>query len=159
MASTRFYYDTCRINKQVEESTAHERYVFGTPGPGSHVAFETNPYFRLQRYGANLTSNSLNVENDLRGLTRVLTHDCMNYKTHSVPYSLIYKDLGTQYTDVDETRTTNPAFLLLDQDISEYRFQPLFRDYQKHAASDMYYSRNSSRVMTKEMYERGLSSK
>jgi hypothetical protein len=154
MAFTRFHDDICRINKYVEESTGPGRYIFSTPGPGSHVPFETNPYYRLQQYGANLTSNSLNVENDLRGLTRPLSKDCYNYQDNAVSFSKIAHDLGTQHSAVEESRSVLPAYMILDKDITEYKFTHLFHDAQKGAESDFFYSNNSSRVQTKEIYEK-----
>lgn len=154
MAFTRFHDDICRINKQVEESTGAGRYIFGTPGPGSHVAFETNPYYRLQKYGANLTTNSLNVETDLLGMTRPISRDCYNYKKNAVPYQNISTDLGTQHSNVEESRSVLPAYMILDKDITKYNFTDLYRDAQKGAKSDMFYSNNSSRVQTKEVYEK-----
>lgn len=154
MAFTRFHDDVCRINKYVEESTAPGRYVFGTPGPGSHVPFETNPYYRLQKYGANLTSNSLNVESDLLGMTRPLSHDCYNYKTNAVDYKTVYQHLGTQHSNVEESRSVLPAYMILDKDVTEYRFTQLYRDAQRGAKSDFFFNNNSSRVQTKEVFEK-----
>lgn len=154
MAFTRFHDDVCRINKHAEESTGAGRYIFGTPGPGSHVPFETNPYYRLQMYGANITSNSLNVESDLLGLTRTLSRDCYNYETSAIPYQNISNDLGTQHSNVEESRSVLPAYMILDKDITEYNFTQLYRDAQKGAKSDMFFNNNSSRVQTKEVYEK-----
>lgn len=153
MAFTRFNDDICRINKQVEESTGPGRYIFGTPGPGSHVAFETNPYYRLQKYGANLTTNALNVENDLLGMTRPTSKDCYNYEKHSTHYKNISQDLGTQHSNVEESRSVLPAYMILDKDISEYKFTHLYHDPQKGAKSNLFFNNNSSRVTTKDVYE------
>jgi hypothetical protein len=153
MAFTRFHDDLCRINKQVEESTAVGRYIFATPGPGTHVPFETNPHYRLQKYAANITTNSLSVETDLIGLTRPLSKDCYNYNEHSVPYSSVSYDKGTQHTAVEESRSVLPPYLILDKDITEYGFHPLVRDVQKGARSNIFYNNNSSRVQAKEVYE------
>jgi len=153
MAFTRFHDDTCRINKQTEESTAPGRYAFQTPGPGSHVAFETNPYYRLQKYGANLTSNSLNVENDLRGLTRPLSNDCYNYQSYAEPYKRISGGLGVQHSAVEESRTVLPAYMILDKDITDYHFNSLLYDAQKGAKNAFFYSNNSSRVESKNTFE------
>lgn len=154
MAFTRFHDDACRINKQVEESTSVGRYIFGTPGPGSHVAFETNPYYRLQKYGANLTTNSLNVETDLMGLTRPLSKDCYNYKQYATPYSNISKDVGTQHSNVEESRSVLPAYMILDKDITNYKFDYLHNDPQRGAKSEFFLNNNSSRVQAKEVYEK-----
>lgn len=154
MAFTRFHDDVCRINKYVEESTGPGRYIFGTPGPGSHVPFETNPYYRLQMYGANITTNSTNVESDLLGLTRNLSHDCLNYKTRAVQYKNISRDLGVQHSNVEESRSVLPAYLILDKDITKYNFDHLHRDPQVGAKSNMFFNNNSSRVQTKEVYEK-----
>ena len=78
MSFTRFYDDNCRIEKQLQEITGSGRYMLNTPGPGNKPCFMEDPYLRLQQWGANLKTNSINLESDLRGLTRSANKDCLN---------------------------------------------------------------------------------
>ena len=59
-----------------------------------------------------VTHNYINLESDFRGLTRPLSHDLMEYKTHKVESdSYIY---DTAKPIVDESRATHPAWMYRD---------------------------------------------
>ena len=72
MSFTRFHDDPSRIKKQLDESTFQGRYFLNTPGAGMDLPFKEDPHFRLQKWGANLHTNTVNIESDLHGLTRTL---------------------------------------------------------------------------------------
>ena len=75
MAFTRFHDDSCRITKQLQEDTDQGRYMINVPGNGLTPSYMEDPYIRMQKWGANLQSNTINLESDLMGLTRPLTLD------------------------------------------------------------------------------------
>jgi hypothetical protein len=75
MAFTRFHDDPLRIQKQVDESTFSGRYMLNTPGQGIHMPFQGDAQLRLQRWGANITTNIIPLESDFRGLSRPLCRD------------------------------------------------------------------------------------
>jgi len=75
MAFTRFHDDPCRINKQLQESTGLGRYMLNVPGNGSKPLYMDDPYIRMQKWGGNLMTNTVNLESDLFGLTRNTNHD------------------------------------------------------------------------------------
>ena len=81
MAFTRFKYDPARENKYLEESTTVGKYHLNTPGNGLANPYIDNPHIRLQKWGANLQSNSLLVEDELRNLNRPLTRDLNKYQS------------------------------------------------------------------------------
>jgi hypothetical protein len=121
MSFTRFHDDPARIRKQLQESTFSEKYYLNTPGNGVNMYFQLDPQLRLQRWGANLHTNAIQLESDFRGLTRKLNNDLItenNYKTNETK--------TTQYTYdnanpiIDESRTTHPAWTL--RDLEEYRW-------------------------------------
>lgn len=70
MACTRFKYDKARTIKELQQSTDPGRYVLNVPGNGSHPCFMENPSIRLQKWGANVATQRLEVENDLLGINR-----------------------------------------------------------------------------------------
>ena len=114
MAFTRFHDDPYRIRKQVQESSFAGRYNLDVPGPGINLAFFEDPQFRLQRWGANLQTNTVTLESDLRGLTRKLgrDYDSSEYTKHTVPSdTLLYP---TQQPIVEESRATHPAWTFRD---------------------------------------------
>jgi hypothetical protein len=77
MAFTRFHDDPCRIKKRLQESTDQGRYILDVPGNGSTPYYIDDPHLRLQKWGGNLMTDSINIENDLKGLTRSINQDCL----------------------------------------------------------------------------------
>jgi hypothetical protein len=114
MSFTRFHDDTNRIEKQLQQSTGLSRYQLDAPGPGLSTPFIEDPHLRLQKWGANMQTNSTNLESDLRGMTRQLTRDVVDYKTNtpSTVAGGMYSNDTTSI--VDETRASNPAWRIRD---------------------------------------------
>ena len=75
MSFTRFNDDPCRIKKQLQESTGPGRYMLNKPGWGASPCFMDDPYIRMEQWGANLQTNTINLESDLMGITRKLNKD------------------------------------------------------------------------------------
>ena len=112
MAFTRFHDDPARIKKQLEMSSYANRYYIDCPGQGVDLPFNEDPYCRLQGWGANLQTNTVALENDLRGMTRPLCRDnvAMNqYRAHGVQSSRV--SYRTQNPFTDESRATHPAWM------------------------------------------------
>jgi hypothetical protein len=80
MAFTRFKDDPARVNKYLEETTSIGKYHLNTPGNGLANPYIDDCHIILQKWGANLQSNSLLVENELRNLNRPLTRDINTYR-------------------------------------------------------------------------------
>ena len=70
MSFTRFNYDEARTKKQLQESISVGLYHLDVPGPGINTPFLEDPHIRLQKWGSNLRTNTLELENDFRGLNR-----------------------------------------------------------------------------------------
>ena len=115
MAFTRFHDDPNRIKKQNEESSFVGRYMLNMPGQGTDLPFFEDPHIRLQGWGANLRNNTVNLESDLKGMTRPLNRDNVdvnNYKLQSQePSSVSYKK---SQPFVQETRASHPAWMYKD---------------------------------------------
>jgi hypothetical protein len=115
MSFTRFHDDPIRIRNQVESSSYAGRYALNTPGQGLQLPFIEDPQMRLQYWGANLTTNTTNLESDLRGLTRPLNRDNIdknNYITQAVSVSPVSFQSSQPY--VEESRASHPAWLYKD---------------------------------------------
>ena len=127
MAFTRFYDDPLRISKRLEESTFAGRYQLDMPGPGVDMPFEEDPHARLQKWGANLRTNTINLESDLRGMTRPLSRrDCTrtnDYKTHAVQTAPMAM-YSTANPYVEESRASHPAWMYRDLEQPRWE-QPL----------------------------------
>jgi hypothetical protein len=88
MAFTRFSNDKDVIQKRLCESTFNGIYHLNTPGNGVDMPYVNDSHIRLQKWGANLRTNTLDIENDLRGMTRKLGSDFQIYtKTEAVSYT------------------------------------------------------------------------
>ena len=121
MAFTRFHDDPARLRKYAQETSFAGRYYINTPGQGTQMPFYEDPQMRLQYWGANLTSNTINLESDLRGLTRKLTHDNINendYKKHAVPVRQI--KYSSENPFVEESRASHPAWTYRDLEQSRW---------------------------------------
>lgn len=115
MSFTRFHDDPNRIRKQTEEGSFVGRYMLNTPGPGSDLPFMADPQVRLQKWGANLQTNTVGVESDLRGLTRRQNRDHVEYNQHS---NRAAPSTMSRYTSaapfVEESRASHPAWMYKD---------------------------------------------
>lgn len=114
MASTRFQNDPYRLRKYAQETSFPGRYNLDVPGPGINLAFFEDPQLRLQKWGANLQTNTIGLENDLFGLTKKLNCDSMsnNYKNVAVPTSkLSYPNTNPM---VEDSRASHPAWMYRD---------------------------------------------
>ena len=85
------------------------------PGPGSNVNYESDPHIRLQKWGANYHTNTVNLESDLMGLTRNLNRDNVelnNYSEEKVHSKEISYPNARPF--VEESRASHPAWMYRD---------------------------------------------
>lgn len=152
MALTSIRNEPCRIKKELQQMTDMGRYQITAPGPGANVGFAEDPHIRLQKWGANLRTNTINTESDLMGLTRSLTRDCVplnQYQTMKTPNEKL--NYGTIEATTEETRAINPAWTVLDEENKRW-------DYIHHnpqqpiMMSPVKYGGNSSRIDQKTQY-------
>jgi hypothetical protein len=115
MSFTRFHDDPARIKKGLEQSTYAGIYRLTTPGQGMDLPFASEPQMRLTEWGANFCTNSVNVESDLRGLSRKLNKDLLvenNYKNfEQVPNVPTYR---SENPFIEESRASHPAWMYKD---------------------------------------------
>lgn len=126
MSFTRFHDDPCRIEKQLQESTGVGRYMLNVPGNGSAPCFMEDPFIRLQKWGANLHTNTINLESDLLGLTRKTNRDCIdenNYAKHTVKSNVMTYPICNPSTD--QSRATHPAWMVRDLEQVKWAILPL----------------------------------
>ena len=127
MANTRFNYDDCRTMKRLQQSTDPGRWVLNVPGNGDKPCFIQDPQIILQKWGANLRTNTINLESDLQGVNRVLSRDCLakdNYKSYNVPNKPIeYPKCNNLFTE--QSRATHPAWWFRDMEQVDWYYPPL----------------------------------
>jgi hypothetical protein len=151
MSFTRFYDDPSRIQKQMEISTYLGRYQLDRPGQGVNLPFSEDPHIRLQGWGANLRRNTVNLESDLRGLTRKLNRDNTdqnNYLEHSVLAEKVDYRVESPY--VDESRASLPAWTF--RDLEQTRWEEPFINPQ--AKVELPFNWNiQTRILEKDTFE------
>ena len=127
MAFTRFHDDEARIEKQLQESTGLGRYMLNVPGNnGDKPCFMEDPFIRMQKWGANLMTNTVNLESDLLGLTRKMNHDSLtenNYTSKAV--STQKKSYPNCTPSTDQSRATMPAWMFRDLEQVNWSILPL----------------------------------
>lgn len=141
MPSTRFNSDSARINKQLQESTGLLRYQLDAPGPGVDTPYFEDPHIRVQKWAANLGSNTTDLESDLRGINRKLSRDNISKTPSSFAQSY-----GTQAAFVDETRASLPAWTL--RDLENPRWTTSFHDVQSKTEIP-FQTKESTRIQQK----------
>lgn len=124
MASTRFKYDDCRTKKTLQQSTDVGRWILDVPGNGDMPYYIEDPQIILQKWGANLRTNTVDLESELRGVNRDLNKDCLgknNYQNYNVPNKPIqYPTSNKQFTD--QSRATHPAWWYRDLEQNNFDY-------------------------------------
>ena len=150
MSFTRYHDEICRIEKQLQESTDPGKYIFTTPGNGDKPCYFNNPHIRLQKWGANLNTNTINLESDLLGLTRQLNKDINNENNYTKYYAksniIAYPNCNFNVT---ESRSILPAWQT--KDLEQNNFDYLFFNPQSNI-SIPFYNNLSTRILEKDYY-------
>ena len=127
MAFTRFKYDDCRTKKSLQQATDPGRWILNVPGNGANPAYIEDPQIIIQKWGANLRTNTINLESELRGVNRQLGRDCLgkdNYQNYNVPNEPIQYPSSSTLT-TEQSRTTNPAWWYRDVEQNNFEYPPL----------------------------------
>ena len=127
MAFTRFKYDDCRTKKSLQQATDPGKWILNVPGNGSSPCYMEDPQIIAQKWGANLRTNTINLESDLRGVNRVIGRDCLGkdeYQKYNVPNQAIQYPKCSQLT-TEQSRATNPAWWYRDLEQNNFEYPPL----------------------------------
>ena len=129
MAFTRFHDDPCRVAKQLQQSTDVGRWILNVPGNGDKPQYMADPQIRIQGWGANLMTNCINLESELKGVNRPLNKDCLgvdnytNAKYQVNSQQIHYPTNTSMYTE--ESRTIMPAWTARDLEQVDWYTLPL----------------------------------
>ena len=127
MAFTRFKYDDCRTKKELQQSTDPGRWIMNVPGYGDKPCYIEDPQIIIQKWGANLRTNTINLESELKGVNKPLSRDCLgkdNYKSYNVQNQAIeYPVCNNTFTE--EARATNPAWWYRDLEQVDWGYPPI----------------------------------
>jgi hypothetical protein len=146
MAFTRYKYDRSRTVKELQESTDIGRFILNVPGNGSHPCFMENPSVRLQKWGANVAMNRLEIENDLLGINRRYSK-CDVEIERPICLQDTYKTCSKLCTG--QSRTTNPSWQLRDNESSHWK-TPVVKQIGIHYVGHSIHQ--SSRLTEKDAY-------
>ena len=139
-----------RIEKDLQISTFTGRYHLNVPGPGDNVNYESDPHIRLQKWGANYHTNTVNVESDLKGMTRSLNRDCAktdNYLENRVKSIQVPSGVSNPYTE--QSRAIMPAWTARDLEQPHWSILPL--NPQEHTCIPVH-NNLSTRILEKDYY-------
>jgi len=123
MANTRFKYDDCRVEKELQEATGPGRYMLDVPGNGTKPCFMEDPYIRMQKWGANLRTNTINLESALSGRNQRLGRDCLDQiKPLPNNKSISYPSCQPM---TEQPRAVMPAWTARDLEQNNFELLPL----------------------------------
>lgn len=151
MSTTRFYDDDARVKKKLDESLRVGMYHMDVPGNGMKPTFMEDPQIRLQKWGANMRTNTIQIDEDLRGLNRKVTRDIKQYDKEAAYSASIGYDSASPI--IDESRATLPAWTFRDKERDRW-------DYSNHDSQQyiqMPFEKNeSSRITVKDQYKNNI---
>ena len=115
MAFTRFHDDPARVAKQLQQQTDQGRWAIDVPGNGDKPCFMMDPQIIPQKWGGNLWTKSIDIQNSLLGIDRPLTRDCMKskYKQFVSGASHIEYPESDNLT-TEQSRSIAPAWMYRD---------------------------------------------
>jgi len=151
MAFTRFKYDECRTKKQLQQSTDPGRWILNVPGNGSKPCYVEDPQIIIQKWGANLRTNTINLESELLGINRPISRDCLgkdnyiNFKVDSKEVN--YPSCNNLYTE--QSRAITPAWMVRDEERNLLGF-PVFNPQENVCFS--FENNLSTRILEKDYY-------
>jgi hypothetical protein len=150
MAFTRFYDDKNRIEKYLQQSTDVGRYHLNVPGNGKTPDYFENPFIRLTKWGGNYRTNHVNLDSDLKGLTRQLTHD--NIKQNDFKLNEVHskhQPSKSNFMNTEQSRSTNPTWET--RDLEQNNFDFLYLDPQKNVYMPFYNNLNT-RILDRDYF-------
>ena len=156
MSFTRFHDDPDRIRKQLQQSTDVGRYVLNVPGQGDKPMYAEDPYLRAQLWAGNIMTNSVDIETELRGLSRTLSRDTPDNFHHAIRASQATRanEMIACPTRgggaVEQTRATHPAWML--RDIEQDNWKMLHFDPQEHVFRP-FNNNLSTRILEKDNFK------
>ena len=150
MSLTSIKNSQCRIEKDLQISTNTGRYQLNVPGPGSSACFQENPFIRMQKWGANNVTNSVNLESDLKGLTRNLNNDCVPFQYENHIPSTKPINFNSCSVMTEQSRAIMPAWTARDLEQTNFYILPL--NPQENVCFP-FENNLSTRILEKDYYE------
>jgi hypothetical protein len=155
MANTRIFNDDGRQSERLYQSIYTGNYFIDVPGNSTKPCYISDPYVRIQKFGANIRTYFTDVESQLRGVNRTLGKDCkqQQYKTFNVESDVIHFPTCHELT-TDQPRATNPAWTVKDHEYFPNHFFPqnfLFLNPQENCAFN-FQNNIATRIIEKDYF-------
>jgi hypothetical protein len=152
--------DICEMRLNIEGDAASLNYMLNVPGNGTSNIFNNgmspeyieDPYIRLQRFGANLSFNPVDINSKLGGVYNQLSCDTYVKNTRDPFFDDYY--LRNNYSTIkkaitDQPRATNPAWELRGLEQNRWAYLP--NNPQLHTEK-LFSNNNNSRMDEKDKY-------
>lgn len=125
-----------------------------TPGPGANLPFALDPQIIPQKWGANLWTNSVDIQSSLLGIDKRINRDCLDqkiYKRQDVYVQPIQYPVCESFLTTEQSRVIMPAWTA--RDLQQNHAYILPNNPQAH--TEMGFSNNvSSRIFEKDNFKR-----
>ena len=151
MSLTRCWYDTDRINTCLDRDIYSQTYMLNVPGNGTRPSLIDDPHVRLQKFGANISSNIVDINSNLKGIDRQLDRDCVD-NSNKLSDHLYFRDTFPTISSAitDQPRTMIPAWQLRDLEQNNWNY--LHSNPQNN--TEILFANNlSSRILVKDNYD------
>ena len=150
MSFTRFHDDDARIIKSLQQSTDPGRYMLSVPGNGNKPFFYNDPSIRMQKWGGNLMTNTINLESDLKGLTRQVNRDGVD-ENDFMKNSVSATSLSYPAYDghVEQSRIITPSWEIRTEENDRWNY--LHYNPQNHVCYQ-FQNNLSTRILEKDNY-------
>ena len=157
MAFTRAYDDKDRVNMFLQQDVDNLKYMVNVPGNGTRPYYIVDPQVRLQKFGANISENIVDINSGLRGMDRVLSRDGFEPNTgragNSEPFNNqyvkhIFPTISSTITD--QPRATEPAWALRDLEQNNWDYLP---SNPQNNTEIQFENNVSSRILEKNNYD------
>jgi hypothetical protein len=147
MAFTRFKYDSCRTKKELQQSTDPGRWIMNVPGNGADPCYIEDPQIIIQKWGANLRTNAINIESDLLGVNKNLNRDCLGKNNVVNSEAIKYPSCKNLYTE--QSRAIAPAWMVRDAEQNNFDY-PLLNPQENVCYP--FQNNLSTRILEKDYY-------
>ena len=144
--------DICKMNLDRNQDNRNLNYMLNVPGNGTTPDYFDDPQIRLQKFGANISINAVDINSNLMGVYKQLNRDHYVKNTRDPAFNDYY--LRNNYPIIkeaitDQPRATMPAWELRSLEQNNWAYLP--QNPQTH--TEILFENNiNSRMAEKDEY-------
>ena len=145
--------DVCKMKINSDKYNTGLSYMLNVPGNGTNPNYFDDPQIRLQKFGANLSINVVDINSGLAGVNKQLDRDHYVKNTRDPAFNDYY--LRNSYPIIkeaitDQPRATQPAWELRGLEQNHWNY--LLKNPQNHTEISFEHNINS-RILEKDNYK------